>query len=340
MVVNTMTDNQLNAKPDRGPLTIDHVADTCRPYPGEMVTFYTRVNVWQPLPGFTLRVTIPAQMGLGDYRALSQDSHPLPQVIYDAGAHHLAWDVAEELGAGTRREYQIQAQVAATQHDTILESQAVVTAHGTETISVGESAAIAVSAKSRYLRYLPALYESDELMGRFLMLFESFWAPIEEQICNLPLYLDPMMTPPEFLPWLASWLNLALDQRLPEERQRWLVRSAVRLYRKRGTREGLQEYLEIYTGERPEIIEHRAKDFRLGPDARLGPGIALGTGNRPHTFTVTLRLPPVSSPAEDEGERVRQELERRRTIEALIEAEKPAHTHYNLRIESVKGRQS
>jgi phage tail-like protein len=273
---------------------------------------------------------------LGDYQALSGDGDALPVVGFDAGASHLTWNVAEELQAGTRREYQVQAQVAPTTRDVTLESQAVVTSKvkEAELISVGETVAIAVSAKGRYLRYLPALYQADDLIGRFLMLFESFWAPIEGQIDNLPLYFDPTMTPPDFLSWLASWFDLVLDERLSKKRQRRLIQSAVPLYRKRGTKQGLQEYLKIYTGAQAQIIEHRANDFRLGPEARLGPGIALGTGNRPHTFTVILHLPPIPPSAGNKRERARQELERRRKIEEIIEAQKPAHTDYTLRIET------
>jgi hypothetical protein len=91
--------------------------------------------------------------------------------------------------------------------------------------------------------------------------------------------------------------------------------------------------LEIFTGEQAEIIEHRANNFRLGPEGRLGPGIALGTLNVPHTFTVIMPAPPVSELEADE-ESARRETERRRIIESIIQAEKPAHTGYTLRFES------
>jgi phage tail-like protein len=199
-----------------------------------------------------------------------------------------------------------------------------------------ETATIAVSTSSEYLRYLPAIYQEDDLMGRFLMLFGSFWKPLECQISDLWLYFDPRLTPSEFLPWLASWLSLVLDESWPEEKQRQLIRSAIFLYRKRGTKQGLEEFLTIYTGVKPQIVEHRAHDFRLGSEARLGPGIALGKGNVAHTFTVTLRLPPIAVPSGHEEEQARKELvrQRRHKIEAIIEAEKPAHTSYTLQIET------
>jgi phage tail-like protein len=326
----------------QAPLTVDHVADFYRRYPGETVTFYTRVRVRQAVPGFTLRVTVPAGLVVGDYQAPPEKGKAkalgdLPITSFENGARQLTWSVTEELQAGTSWEYRVQAQVAPTERDVTLESQAVATLQTTEAemVSTGETVAIAVLAKGRYLCYLPALYQQDELMGRFLMLFESFWAPIEGQINTIPLYFDPKMSPPDFLPWLASWLNLVLDERLPEERQRRLIQSAASLYRKRGTKQGLLEYLEISTGARAQITEHRASDFRLGPEARLGPGIALGTGNWPHTFTVALRLPPVSSLAGNESERARRDSERRHTIETIIETEKPAHTTYTLHIETL-----
>ncbi len=300
-------------------LVVSHVADFGRRYPGERVTLYTRVQVQEPAPGFALRVTVPNGLTPGVARSLGD---VLPQVVQGADANHLLWNVTESLNAGDCYEYQIEAQVAPTQRDVVLESQAVVTPEDAA-LSVSETASIAVSAQGRYLKHLPALYQKDELMGRFLMLFESFWAPIEGQIDQLALYFDPRMTPPDLLPWLASWLDLALDERWPEDKRRLLLRSAAALYRKRGTKQGLQHYLEIYTGEKPTIIEQRANNFRLGPQARLGPGVALGTDNVPHTFTVVLRLPNGGA----------QEAERLRMIEAIIEAEKPAHTSYTVRVE-------
>ncbi|MGD8625819.1 MAG: phage tail protein, partial [Anaerolineae bacterium] len=169
-------------------------------------------------------------------------------------------------------------------------------------------------------RHLPELYARDEFMARFLMLFESFWAPLEAQIDAMDYYLAPGTTPERLLPWLASWVGLALDARLPRDRQRALVRAAIWLHRRRGTRQALQQYLEIASGGAVEIVEHRAADFCLGPDNRLGPGVALGRGNRPHTFTVVVDLP------DQDGDG----REQRQLLESIVEAEKPAHTDYEL----------
>lgn len=335
-----MTNAEFNPDQNPMPVTIDHVADGYRCYPGETVTFYSRVSVRETVPGLTLSVSVPAGLVVGDYQAPPVLGGTLPRLVFEDGARDLTWGVTEELKAGTQWEYQVSAQVAATERDTTLQSRARVVPGGDATLSAEESVTVDVFAKSRYLRYLPALYGSDELMGRFLMLFESFWTPVERQIDDMALYFDPKMTPRDFLPWLASWFSLVLDERLSEERQRRLIQSAVWLYRKRGTKQGLKEYLEIYTGGRAEIVEYRAHNFILGPQARLGPSIALGTGNMPHTFSVELYLPPDPAPARDgppkgdRHEQERRELEHRRLIEALIEAEKPAQTYFTLHIET------
>jgi Phage tail protein (Tail_P2_I) len=134
---------------------------------------------------------------------------------------------------------------------------------------------------------------------------------------------------------LASWSDLSLDERWTEMQQRKLLASAARLYRMRGTKRGLADYLEIYTGRRAVITEHRANNLKLGKEAKFGASVALGQGNRPHSFTVYLRLPPIDFNEDDDATiRARKENDRRRTIQSIIESEKPAHTTYTLVLET------
>ena len=311
------------------PVQVAHVADYNRRYPGEVVTFFSRVQVGQPVANLTLRVSLPAGLTLGDYRALTEKNGLMPQLAVGNEANYLVWSLAGDLPAGATREFQAEASVVPSIGQTRLESRAVVT-DSSQAILAEETATIAVRSKGGYIQHLPALYEQDDLIGRFLMLFESFWKPIDQQTDHISFYLDPRITPPRFLPWLAAWLDLELDEDWPEPRRRQLIRWAIALHRSRGTKWGLTKYLEIYTGQKAEITEHRANNFVLGNTACLGPGIAMGRGNRPHTFTVTLRLPPLE--IEDEAERVRQGRIRRRTIEAIIARQKPAHTVYSLQL--------
>lgn len=307
-------------------ITLDHIASPYHCYPGETLTFSTRLEAGTELSAATLQMSLPRLLALG--RSGSQNGQA-PEVEYDLDEYRLFWPLPQ-LEAGVAYEYQVEATVdPEVASDLQLVSRVMVLGSGAERLAdVG--VAVAVKAKAQTLNYLPAIYEGDEVINRFLMLFESFWSPLERQINNIPYYLDPDLSPAHFLPWLASWVDLTFATHWTEVQRRALLRSAVFLYRKRGTKVALKEYLQIYTGETPEIIEKQANNFRLNR-VPVGRGAALGANNQPHTFIVKLRLPPFSAelPA---AERQRREAERRRTIEMIIEAEKPAHTGFSLEI--------
>jgi phage tail-like protein len=315
-----------------GPAQVSHVVDFYRRYPGDPVTFYTLVEIFETQQDLTLRVSIPRGLELGDYGPPPALRGKVPYVEIDEEARYLVWSLDGQLAAGTRYEFHAEARVEASRIWRQFTSRAVLTTTSHEQLS-DEYVTIGIQPKGNYLRYLPELYDQDELMGRFLMLFESFWKPIDTQIGSIHHYFDPRLTPAGFLPWLASWLDLEIDQSWPEPKIRQLVRWAIALHRSRGTRWGLLKYLEIYTGERAVINEGRSKNFVLGQSAQLGPGIALGTGNLPHTFTVNLTLPPVDT--NDEKERQRLERVRRQTIERIIAIQKPAHTVFTLNLNIV-----
>jgi phage tail-like protein len=169
-----------------------------------------------------------------------------------------------------------------------------------------------------YLDYLPPLYSDDEFMSRFIHIFEDVLNPIEYMINNLELYLDPRLTPEPLLDWLAFWVNMALDPAWPLDRRRELVRSAAWLYRWRGTRKGLAEYLRIYTGTVPVISEY-IPGMRLGEESRLGINTRLGSSGTGCHFTVTIT---VDSTADIDVD----------TVRSIIDSQKPAHTVYTLQI--------
>ena len=299
---------------------IAHVADFYRRYPGETLTYFTRVEVGERLPDVVLRVYLPEGLRPEGYQGPSSRPGLAPEVEADGRGYVVVWRLGERLTPGARYEFQTQTVVATPGREWSPRSRAVLSSG--ERVLAAEGVTVVVEAKGRYLRYLPEIYEADDFMGRFLMLFESFWAPIEAQISSIAAYFDPDLTPARFLPWLGSWVGVTPDENLPEERQRRLLKAAVSLYRRRGTRDGLRDYLELYTGGEVRIVESRTRDFRLGPGARLGMGIALGRRNKPHTFAVFLRLPPGESAERWEG-----------TVRRIIEREKPAHTRYELGLE-------
>ncbi len=207
-----------------------------------------------------------------------------------------------------------------------------------------------------YLRYLPPIYQEDpvskDFLERFLSLFESAFYDLEVDISTITRYFDPDTTPPEFLKWLASWVNIAIEEDWQEATKREFIRQAVPLYRMKGTVEGITRFIQIYTGKVPVLIEHAktgnpsilggpfrlgvdtilvrtpVRGFRLGDDSIIGrvairdtvqgfedPFLSLA--NR---FTVVIDL--------TQEERARYE----KGLRKIIADEKPAHTAYTLRI--------
>ncbi|WP_424094777.1 phage tail protein I [Moorena producens] len=180
---------------------------------------------------------------------------------------------------------------------------------------------------SSYLNYLPANFQEDPFVGRFLLALErvmSGFLPrdtddpnpdqlaLEEYIDRIPTYFNPYnhpdlpveseIAPTEFIPWLASWVALSLRDDWSEETKRRFISNIVPLYRQRGTKTGVKQMLELYTQEDVKIYEFEQPA---------------------HYFQVTITL----------NERDPQKLQRQEEIaKAIVNQEKPAHTFYALRV--------
>lgn len=157
-------------------------------------------------------------------------------------------------------------------------------------------------------RRLPAVYAADDLAQRLMSAYDEVIAPIYGTLDNLWAYLDPELTPVDFLDWLAVWVatDNAIDRPLDERRV--AVKNAVHLHRRRGTVLGLREKVYAAFGTEPEIMESGATAWSSTPGTEL-------PGSPEQTVTVRLR---VSDPASVPLARLR----------ALVDANRPAHVAY------------
>ncbi len=161
-------------------------------------------------------------------------------------------------------------------------------------------------SRSSYVAHLPGVYQDSDFLGRFLLIFEHILSPIDQTAGTLANYFDASHTPIEFLPWLGSWIGLVIDARMPEENRREMLRAAPELFRWRGTKKGLTDFLRLSTGIEPEIIEPTLSEIASNP-------------NLAYRFTVRVHVPA--------GQTVP-----RAYLEAIIRAEKPAFAGYSLEI--------
>lgn len=218
---------------------------------------------------------------------------------------------------------------------------------------------------SSYLTYLPAIYQQDaaldrpNFLGRFLLAFEKVLTGLRDvdepgleetldgivnaegkiSLAGIHRYFDPgidadgnlmdatQRAPSEFLEWLASWVALSLRADLDEFRQRDFIARAVQLYRLRGTKQGLEQLIQIYTRLAPTIDELNTP-LQIGVHSTVGKDTWID-GGPPHFFRVNIRLPDPDSKHEQ-----RQKMQK--VVAAIIDLEKPAHTVYELYVYTPK----
>lgn len=111
----------------------------------------------------------------------------------------------------------------------------------------------------------------DDPIRRFLFIFQHLQTRLTDRVDRLSELIDPLMTDARFLPWLASWVGFELDGSLPVHQQRELVRRAIRLYRTRGTRRGIEEMVRVLTSAPVRINQCRKPaPMVLGKGALVG----------------------------------------------------------------------
>ncbi len=159
---------------------------------------------------------------------------------------------------------------------------------------------------------LPALFHGDEFAQAFTAALDEVLAPVFLALDCLDAYLDPDIAPPDFLDWLASWVGVELDETRPIEEQREMLKRSVGLFAWRGTKRGLSEAIELYTGTVPEIIDSGGVSFSEGPDGPL-PGSAVPS------LVVRVRL-----------DGVREVSEAR--LNEIIRSAKPAHLPHTVEL--------
>ena len=192
--------------------------------------------------------------------------------------------------------------------------------------------------RSSSLRYLPPPFHQDPESVYFLDRFLSYFDTVQEEVRFLmqdfTRYLDPRSVPAgPFLDWLGSWFDWKFLAQWPTELRREMLGRSIEFFKRRGTVDGLRQMLQWHTGLAnglPQIIEHfRLRDYTGLQERSDGNVYPLYVGQYPldpgtdritHWFTVVV---PAS---------VVPDAESRARLQRLIEAQKPAHTAFQLRV--------
>lgn len=186
-------------------------------------------------------------------------------------------------------------------------------------------------AKRNYIQFLPQIYQVETATGHgflreFLWIFQHQLESISGKLDGGHRYYDPRETPDDFLPWLASWVAMALDVDWPAVKKRKMIRAAAEMYKYRGTRRALKEMLAIFIGRTPSIEENAwpYEGFRVGVSSTVAEDtIILPAINLDHCFMVHVPIAP---------EDITEEMVVK--VHNIIKMEKPAHSMYFLQFKT------
>lgn len=220
-----------------------------------------------------------------------------------------------------------------------------------------------------YLEHLPAVFAADDesrwFLERYLSIAQTEWDALEQTIADISRYFDPEAVPEgTALEYLASWLALPLEGDWDWQKKRNLLSAAPKLYARRSTQKSVRDYLQIYVqnmrgispkdqGAYPQIVEgFRERQFLqlslekgdvLGYGAPLwGPGMVGRLQLDVFAREGEVRLVSTGDPERDVfheyAHRFRvftpaawvRTAEDERMLCRALDAEKPAHTQYDL----------
>ena len=183
---------------------------------------------------------------------------------------------------------------------------------------------IRISFPSRsWMLQLPEIYRKADckkmFLERYLALFQTMYEDLNDQIAGSARLFDMESTEKRYLDQLARWLDIRQCYMWPEEKLRMLLRRAISLYQRRGTRQGLLDFIALYTGEKPFCIEFfQLEDY--AQERAYYDRLRELYGNRKGQVTILVR--DGAAPT----------TEQYKILEKLIEEMKPAQTDVKLTV--------
>lgn len=127
------------------------------------------------------------------------------------------------------------------------------------------------------LNQLPVAMVSEEFFRGFVSIFQDVATTYLEHADGIGHLTEVDVTPAPLLPWLGSWVGVdVVDPELDELRQRRLVATAARALAWRGTRRGLEAWLEVIT-DSPVTVEDPGGVFPAGESPVRAPIVRVHT---------------------------------------------------------------
>lgn len=174
--------------------------------------------------------------------------------------------------------------------------------------------------RESWISYLPEIYQREDknqFFERFLAIYQTMYEELNEKIREFPYLMDVDYANQEFLEWLAKWIGIAESYVWSAEQLRRLLKNAVKLYKLRGTRQAITEFVKLYTnGTEVYIVENfQIKQYKNKKNEELFERLY---GNNPYQFQVIVKESDVPTVREYQ------------TLIKIIEEVKPAYMELEL----------
>jgi phage tail-like protein len=172
-----------------------------------------------------------------------------------------------------------------------------------------------VSARAYLRENMPAIYQDGEFGLRFLEALEVTLDPIIATVDVLARYFHSTLAPRDVLELLASWVGLEVDESWADARLREALSEEAEISRRRGTKAGLEQALQLAFPSLPLRIEDGGGvTWSTDPKAR--------TKAPPPAFVVYCDTPIPE--------------QTQLAVARVIEETKPVHVSYRLRVKAPK----
>jgi phage tail-like protein len=175
--------------------------------------------------------------------------------------------------------------------------------------------------EKNWVDYLPEIYRQNQksfsFTERYLSLFQNVYEYTETEIDDIDLLFNPDIADREFLEWLCSWVSISDVYMWNDAQLRYLMKNAVRMYKTFGTKESIITMIQLYTGEKPLIVEN-CSIYSENTDENVKKLYSRLYSSNPFVFTVLIRNECIKSDVQYE------------TLLKIIESVKPVHMEVNL----------
>lgn len=111
----------------------------------------------------------------------------------------------------------------------------------------------AVPVTRPILDTMPAIYHDGHFLRGFVGGLDDVWSSVFATLDCLHAYVDPALTPVDFLSWLGGWVGTELDEDWSDHRRRAFIARAAGIYAGRGTAVALVGEIGLYAGGRVEV---------------------------------------------------------------------------------------